>query len=426
MLKNTRSKPMHMLVVAIGSYGDVLPLVGMARRLQQRGHVVTLCTNGHFGEIVQQAGLDYIEMGTADEYDSVADNPALWYPHTGWRLIMKRLVSHDLEKAYALLTSKINPGRTLMISTTMGFAARLVQETHHIPHATVHFSPGVFHSAHQAPQIPGLPLPDWLPVSFKQGLWKFLDYTLIDPVVKADLNRFRGRLGLPAVSRIFHDWLHSPDLVLGLFPEWFAAPQPDWPRGTRLTGFPLFDNVQDACLPASVQDFLEKGSPPLVFTPGSAMKHGHRFFDEAAKACHLSGHRGIFLTRYPEQLSPVLPKNVKHFPYVPLSQLLPHTAALIHHGGIGTCSQALRAGIPQVIQPLAFDQFDNATRVKKLGTGSIIPKRWFQARVITHHLQNLLHSSDVKRQCQKIRTRFHGKDSLEESCHLIETSLRMA
>ncbi len=417
---------MNFLMLAIGSYGDVLPMVGMAMRLHQRGHAVTLFTNGHFRELVQKAGVEFVAMGTADEYDAIANNPALWHPHKGWRLIMKRLVSGALEDVYTLLKSKVIQGNTLMISSTLGFAARLIQETHHIPHATVHFSPGVFHSAQQAPQVPGLSLPDWLPVALKQGVWKFLDHTMIDPVVKSKLNHFRRRLGLPPASRIFHDWLHSPDLVLGLFPEWFAAPQPDWPPRTRVTGFPLFDDPYGSSLPTGVQDFLEQDSPPLVFTPGSAMKHGRRFFSEAARACQLSAHRGIFLTRYPEQLPPSLPKGVKHFSYVPLSRLLPHAAALIHHGGIGTCAQALRAGIPQVIQPLAFDQFDNAARVRKLGVGTMIPKRWFRAPVIAQRVQSLLNSSDVNTQCRKMMNHFRGKDPLEESCHLIETTLGIA
>lgn len=417
---------MNMLLLAVGSYGDVLPLLGLAKRLQQRGHEVTLLTNDHFRELVQHAGVGFVGVGTADEYDTMADNPDLWHPHKGWRLIMKKLVSGALEDVYTLLKSKVSPGNTLLISSTLGFAARLIQETHHIPHVTVHFSPGVFHSAHQAPRVPGLPLPDWLPIAFKQAMWKFLDHTMIDPVVKSKLNRFRRQLGLPPVSRIFHDWLHSPDLVLGLFPEWFAPPQPDWPPRTRVTGFPLFDEAYDSPLPVEVQEFLEQGPPPLVFTPGSAMKHGQSFFAEATRACRLSGHRGIFLTRYPEQLPHSLPKSVKYFTYVPLSRLLPHAAALIHHGGIGTCSQALRAGIPQGIQPLAFDQFDNAARVRKLGVGTMIPKRMFRAPVIAQRIQRMLNSSTMNTQCRRIQTYFQSRDPLEETCQVIETTFGRA
>jgi rhamnosyltransferase subunit B len=412
---------MNFVILAVGSYGDVLPLVGMAKQLLHRGHTVTVSTNEHFGELVRKAEVQFVPIGTAREYDAMANNPALWNPHTGWRLIMKRLVSGALEEAYLSLTSTVTQTKTVMISSTLGFAARLVQETHHIPHATVHLSPGVFHSAYRAPRIPGLALPDWLPVRMKHQVWKILDHLIIDPVMKPRLNRFRRKIGLPPVSRIFHDWLHSPDLVLALFPDWFAPPQPDWPPHTYTTGFPLFDNVHHNSLPSEVQHFLEQGSPPLVFTPGSAMKHGRRFFIEAVKTCQLSGQRGIFLTWYPEQLPRSLPKEIRHFTYIPLSQLLTHVAALVHHGGIGTCSQALRAGIPQVIQPLAFDQFDNAARVQTLGVGARISQRSFRAPLIVQHLQRLLRSASVKRQCRIIQQRLEMNDSLLESCRLIET-----
>ncbi|WP_342349484.1 nucleotide disphospho-sugar-binding domain-containing protein [uncultured Nitrospira sp.] len=416
---------MTILILAVGSYGDVLPLVGMARQLQQRGHTVTVFTSAHFTELVQKTGVEFVAIGTAEDYNAMANNPALWHPHKGWRLIMKRVVSGALEESYSLLKSKIIQGNTILVSSTLGFAARLLQETLYIPHATVHFSPGVFHSAHQAPKIPGLPLPDWLPVSFKHHMWKFLDHTIIDPVVKPRLNRFRRQLGLPPVSRIFHDWLHSPDLVLGLFPEWFATPQPDWPPNTNLTGFPLYDEAPDSVLPTTLKRFLDAHPEPLVFTPGSANKHGQSFFKEAAETSQELGRAAIFLTRYPEQLPPSLPKGVTHFSYVPLSQLLPHAAALIHHGGIGTCSQALRAGTPQLIQPLAFDQFDNAARIEKLGVGKMIRKRNFKASNIVQHLQSLLCSSDVKTQCQSRQNNFLKNDYLRKSCHLLETTFRI-
>jgi len=412
---------MTILIVAVGSYGDVLPLVGLGRALRSRGHAVTLFTNSHFANLVQHAGLQFVAMGSAEEYEEVANHPDLWHPHKGWRVIMKRMMSGTfLKEAYQLLCSHLVPGKTILISTTLAFVARLVQETQQIPLVTVHFSPGVFHSAYQAPRMPGLPLPNWLPVRLKQGVWKVIDHLLIDPLLKPKLNRLRRELGLPPVSRIFHHWLHSPDLVLGLFPQWFAAPQPDWPPSTVLTGFPLYDEASDSDLPTSIQDFLNVHPRPLVFTPGSANKYGTSFFAEAAKDCQVLNRPGIFLTRYSEQLPQSLPSQVAHFSYAPLSQLLPHCAALIHHGGIGTCSQALQAGIPQLIQPYAFDQFDNGARIEQLGVGRTISQRSFRSPIIAGHLQDLLSSKEVATACHSLKNLFKDTNPLGESCILIE------
>ena len=414
---------MNMLVVAIGSYGDVLPLVGLARELKKRGHTVTFFTNDHFAQLIQRAGLDFVALGTAAEYDSIANHPDLWHPQKGWKVVGSAAVSNALRSAYSLLRAQIIPGNTVMVSSTLGFAVRLLQESHHIPTATVHLSPGVFHSAYQPPTMPGLPFPEWLPVSLKRLIWTVLNHTFIDPVVKPNLNRFRRELDLPPVSRIFHQWLHSPDLVLCLFPDWFAAPQPDWPSQTRLTGFPLFDNAHESTLPLAVQEFLEQGPPPLAFTPGSANKQGQQFFKEAIKACQLLGRRGILLTQYSGQVPSSLPQEVKHFSYVPFSQLLPHCASLIHHGGIGTCAQALQAGLPQLIQPLAFDQFDNAAHVQRLGVGTTIPRRSFHATHIAQRLQDCLTSTTARANCRTVSSHFTNIDPIQESCNLIESTL---
>ena len=170
---------------------------------------------------------------------------------------------------------------------------------------------------------------------------------MIDPLLGPSINELRQELGIESPARgIFRDWNLSPQLVLGLFPEWFAPTQPDWPGQVALTGFPLWDQPEAAGLPVEVDEFLRGGEPPIVFTPGSAMAHGQEFFQAAVEACQSLGRRGILLTKYPQQLPPALPADVRHFSFVPFSQLLPRAAALVHHGGIGSSAQGLAAGLP--------------------------------------------------------------------------------
>src|SRR5206468_2618186 len=71
----------------------------------------------------------------------------------------------------------------------------------------------------------------------------------------------------------------------------------------------------------------------------------------------------------PTLMPPDLPPAIFWQDYVPLRAVLPRVAALVHHGGIGTTAEALRAATPQLVAPLAHDQFDNAARVTALGAG---------------------------------------------------------
>ena len=89
------------------------------------------------------------------------------------------------------------------------------------------------------------------------------------------------------------------------------------------------------------------------------------------QAAQRLGRRAVLLTPHREQVPASLPPDMLWLPYVPLRTLLPRAAALVHHGGIGTTAEALRAGVPQVIVPLAYDQFDNAARVEALAAGAM-------------------------------------------------------
>jgi rhamnosyltransferase subunit B len=66
---------------------------------------------------------------------------------------------------------------------------------------------------------------------------------------------------------------------------------------------------------------------------------------------------------------PDLPDSIYVTAYAPFSQLLPLAAAMVHHGGIGTLSQCLAAGVPQLVVFMSLDQPDNAARIERLGVG---------------------------------------------------------
>jgi UDP:flavonoid glycosyltransferase YjiC (YdhE family) len=130
--------------------------------------------------------------------------------------------------------------------------------------------------------------------------------------------------------------------------------------------------------------------------------------------------RGILLTQFAEQVPPSLPAGVRHFAYVPFSRLLPRAAALIHHGGIGTTAQGLRAGIPHLVMPMAHDQPDNAARLKRLGVGDWLKPAAFRGPAVAARLQRLLTDDTIPPACREVAARFHGVDPAAEACRVIE------
>jgi UDP:flavonoid glycosyltransferase YjiC (YdhE family) len=126
------------------------------------------------------------------------------------------------------------------------------------------------------------------------------------------------------------------------------------------------------------------------------------------------------LTRYPEQLPNNLPNHVRHFDYAPFSTILPRCRALISHGGIGTISAGLAAGIPQLVMPIFSDQFDNADRLKHLGTGDFLYPEKFNADRVSAKIKSLVFSDSIRQRCQELSRKIRIQDSIETTCDLIE------
>lgn len=370
---------MKMIITALGSGGDVFPFVALGQALQQRGHTVALLANPHFANVVAQAGLSLVPLGTEEEYLAALRQPEIWHPRRGFAVIWRQLMELT-PRILATLEDQIVFGQTLLIGSTLSLATRLAQERHGLPAVTVHLSPNCFLSAHEFPITSTRPLPRWMPLWIRRMLLVAIDRGMLDAICARPLNTLRAALGLPPVHSVMRRWLHSPDLTIGAFPAWFAAPQPDWPTSAVVTGFLRLRDHAESPLPEAVQVFLHQGSPPLVFTAGTGMTQAQAFFACAAQTIALLQRRALFVTRFPETLPLALPRDVLVADHLPFDRLLPQAAALIHHGGIGTTAAALAAGIPQLIVPFAFDQFDNAARAVQLGVGRWCatrhPERW--------------------------------------------------
>ena len=356
---------MKALLVTFGSYGDVQPMMGLGLALQQRGAEAIVVTNAYFEPAVRRAGLEFVPIGTAEQYEAVTADEDLWHPFRGLQIVTRAWV-HLMPLVYEAIAKHYVAGETVVVATAVVFGARIAHEHLGVPLATVHLQPAMFRTLFDTPRLPLTPPPQWQP-RFAKRLQYWLADWVMDRAMAGEVNAFRGQFGLAPVRRLLQEWALSPQRVIGLFPEWFAARQPDWPSQSLLAGFPLYEPADGAAFPSDVDEFLRSGDPPIVFTPGTAMRHGQRFFETAVAACRLLGRRGLLLTRYPEQIPADLNNDIRHVPYARFSQLLPRCAAIVHHGGVGTTGQALASGVPQLIMPMGFDQPDNAARAVRLG-----------------------------------------------------------
>ena len=412
---------MQALLMPMGSQGDVQPYIGMGLELQRRGHAVLIAANVYFEALVRTHGLDFVGLKSSPDLEAFFKQPDLCNPKRAWQAAGRWGTLAPMREIYQIIADRYVPGETVVAAPYGAFGARLAQERLGVPLATVLLLPNELRSLYRTPVLPKpLVLHDWVPRFLKRLQFWIMDRFFVDPLVGPETNAFRAELGLPPVRGFLAHWCFSPDRVIGCFPEWYAPYQPDWPCQTRLTGFPRWDPPISRAEHRDAMEFLEAGEPVIVFTAGSYNRHGQAFFQAAVESCVALGRRGVLLTKYRDQLPERLPAEVRHFDFVPLAAVLPHAAALVSHGGIGTVAQALVAGVPQVLMPIAFNQPDEAVRLKRLGVANFIPPERFRGRRLTHVLKQLLASAQVRQRCRELTERFHAVDSVQETCDLVQ------
>ena len=409
---------MRVLIAVVGSLGDVLPFMALGAELQKRGHEVCMYANAYFQRYADEQGLHFVATSPAAVYQAFLDSPVA----TDAKQAMVAVAQGVLQwtaASYQIMLADVVPGETILIGSTFALAPRLLHETHQIPAAVVHLSASVIRSEFSAPRFSPLGHMTSLPRFVKRLVWRTLDRRFMDPLYTVPFNAIRANLGLAPIVRMFHEWLHDADLALCLVPDWFSPRQPDWPAQIAMTGFPLCDHGKSAALPPALAQFIDAGAAPLVFTTGTANSTSDAFFSASLQASEELGMRAILVTSERRQLPENLPPGAFHAPYAPFELLLPRAAAFVHHGGIGSTSQALLAGVRQLIRPMAFDQFDNASRAVQLGVARELLPRHYQPVRVAKELKTLLQDDVLGANCARYAQALAASQGIERACDVL-------
>jgi UDP:flavonoid glycosyltransferase YjiC (YdhE family) len=292
----------------------------------------------------------------------------------------------------------------------------------------VALAPIAFISRNDPPVLAGINL---LRIGRRLGPW---GYDLLNRVMRGAVRRwerplqaFRQEIGLPATDRLHvFEGQFSPYGTLALFDDVLTTPQPDWPPAVALCGAPLHDGAPaDALMLGELQRFLDRGDRPLVFALGSSAVYVARdFWPMAIEVSRRLGRRAILLTGKALPLAP--PDNVRAFDYVPYSKVFPHAAAIIHQVGIGTLSQAMRSGRPQLLVPVSFDQPDNAHRAVKLGVARVLPFQKVGVERLAGELRALLDDASMAGKAEALAHHLRGVDGAQAAADRIVAALDTA
>jgi UDP:flavonoid glycosyltransferase YjiC (YdhE family) len=328
-----------------------------------------------------------------------------------------------VREGYAELLQAV-AGADLLVTHPITFAGPLVAQKTGIPWVSTVLAPASFFSAYDPPRPPFWPWLRHLSILGPRFMTWFLNRAKM--VYRSETyEQFRRDLGLPDRGHPLFEGAHSPDLVLALFSELFAQPQPDWPPNARATGFAFYDGRNELEMPGELIDFLDNGPPPIIFTLGtSAVWVARDFFRESIAATQLLKRRAVLLIGDERnKITESLPPEIIAVEYAPFESLLGRGCAMIHHGGVGTTAQGLRAGIPTLIVPFAFDQPDNAAHAERLGTSRTLPRSKYRRDKVARELDKLLNIPQYALKAKSVGEQLRNEHGAARACDAIEEFL---
>ncbi len=361
---------MKILVLALGSRGDVQPFLGLAVGLREAGHHVTLAAPYNYREWVEAHGI-YFHPARFNPQDML-QSPEV-------QAIVK---SRNVARQMRVITEVVGPGliqslddfweasapAEFVVQTGTGFGGSEIAQLRGIPMAMAFLQP--FAPTRAFPSF-------FLPVRGSLGSWyNRLTYTLTNavlwPTMGPPANEWRRtRFNLPpykSLPNLFDYARQTGAPVMHAYSP-SALPKPaDWGEHIHVTGYWFLD-APPAWQPApELLRFLESGPPPVYIGFGSMRDDDpERLTRLILRALELSGQRGLLLTGWGGLAANAPTDKVFFVDNVPHAWLFPRMAAVVHHGGAGTTSAGFRAGVPSLITPFALDQYAWAGLATHLG-----------------------------------------------------------
>ena len=417
---------MRIVLTTFGTLGDVHPLIAVALEMRRRGHTPVLAVPEIFRPKIEPLGLQFVRVGPTLNPDDPQQVAMLMDIHKGTERTLREVLFPAIRQSYDELLAAVQAGggADLLVAGELTYQAPVVAEVTGVRWASYVLAPLSFFSAYDAPVLPPYPhlarLQSAVPVTGRAvaRFARWVTRRWAEPVY-----RLRSELGLQRGANVIFDAKHAPNLVLAMFSPLLGSPQLDWPPRTEITGFVFYDGdagKQD--LPEDVEQFLEAGPAPVVFTLGSAaVLDAGPFYEESAQAALLAGVRAVLLVGTdPRNVPRTQSPNICVARYAPYSKLFPRASLIVHQGGVGTTAQAMQAGRPMLVMPYSHDQPDNARRMRRLGVAGVIRRQDYTAERAARRIRRILGHPRFAWRATEVGELLRQENGLTHACDALE------
>ncbi len=360
----------HFTLVTAGSRGDIQPYIALGLGLQAHGHTARLATHALYADWIRGYGLEFAPV-EGDPMAAFQQEHGRDWVETGqhgreFLRGFQQFIGPLLHQATADTLAACAGTDMVLFSAVAFYVTYSVAEKLGLP----------FLQAYLQPINPTRAFPSVIfPTRHKGGaIFNYATHALggyqiwlrLRPVLNDIRRQTLGLRPIPLLGPFPDMFRKKVPVVHGYSPTLLPKPK-DWSAALSVPGFWFLD-VAGYQPPPALADFLAAGPPPIYIGFGSMTGNDpERLTRVALEAVRLSGQRAVLLAGWAGLATGEVPPDVLRLDSAPHDWLFPRMAAIVHHGGVGTTHEALRAGRPQVVVPFFGDQPFWADRVYGLG-----------------------------------------------------------
>lgn len=405
-----------------GTRGDINPLLAIAKHLKDSGYTVHFLANDLFETEISQSGINFYSIGNITSFEEYYSDEKTWDPmHNCMEIGFETVYKPAMHRAFDIVSSFHKRGKKLKVVTLSNYAngASLAAEVYNIPRINLLLSPNQVPSDVSPPAPFKWALPDCLPSALKTHLYRWMRRRSELKTSKlsyiAKVNKVRHFIGAERYGSCNFDNFKRGQNYAALYPKWFAPHPIDSPAQIRYFDFINANNHNISDDTESAMLFVQEKGAAIIATEGTGFGASENFLETCIQIASKMQVSLIFIKGHGfRPKADTGNEQVLFVSSVSLPIVLPHCLLIIHHGGIGTTSAAIKADIPQIIKPIAFDQFDNAEKTQKLRRAICVMHFNFKVNFVVLQIKKLFRMFQSRTQIEN-----HPDNTLNEISEFI-------
>jgi zeaxanthin glucosyltransferase len=412
----------HLGFLSFPGTGHLNPLAALGRRLQQRGHQVTVFQIADLESAIRTAGLDFIQIGHNEfppgtlrrldqKLGQLSGFAAVRY--TANRILGSSMMVLE-EAPKAMVDAQIDA----LIVDQAELAGGTIAEYLNLPFVNVALAMPI----HLEADVPFFAFNWRHGMSPLHKLRNQLGNLFIEHLAstgRAAINRYRERWRLPAIHRT--NEFFSGLAQITQLPRELDFPGRKLPACFHYTG-PFID--ARGRKPVDFPWHLILADRPLIYASMGTLQNGvDRVFHVIAEACaELDAQLVLTLGAGADSVTGLAGKPIV-VPYAPQLELLQRSALSINHGGLNTVLESLSVGVPMVVIPVTNDQPGIGARVEWSGTGKAIPVQRLTVKSLRRAVCSVLETPSYRNAARFLQANIVDGNGLERATDIVEQAL---